>query len=228
MVAVLGVVTALMTLAAAALGLLTASATEKKEEAQDRASSLSQEVAALNTEKGKLADEVTTLEEQKASLQQEVDQLRSAAPTPAGPDPTEIPTGLVYLSKEDMIDREAADRGSQPVNGTVYSNSVLGYQSYCGSASRETHADFDLGRRYTTLTGTLGLSDKNRSAALKVRFEILLDNRSMYNETIGAGAAESIKISVKDKLRIRLKATFLTQDDCLSTDKAVWGDIAVS
>lgn len=234
-VAILSVATAAMTLLSAVLGVVGFNARQDKVEAQAQATVLTEQVAELSVEVDIAEAERESAQQQADAARQERDELQEQLDQLL-PDPSPGPTnsgspapGVVYLANEDMVTDYRYTEGSGQVRGTVYPNSVLTAPNSCREAF-VTHAEYDLALQYTRLTATIGLSDKNEIFNRRAKFEIILDNELVYEETLTGGEAGSVDVSITGGLRLRLQTTFYESEDCNvvnNDDQAVWGDIAV-
>lgn len=114
-------------------------------------------------------------------------------------------TGIVYLSDMDPVDSEGdVQAGNVTVNGEIHTRSKI-LRPYDSPAFME----FDAGRHYKTLKGTLGLPDDAPSDA-SMRVEIFGDNQPLFNQDIGLGQAIPIDLPVTNVLRLRLQVTKLS------------------
>ncbi|GAA1791523.1 protein kinase [Planosporangium flavigriseum] len=78
--------------------------------------------------------------------------------------------------------------------------------SYCcnGTAAVEASIDLNLGRKYKTLTGRLGINDLSRSSA-PVTVQILADDRGVIKESsVKLGQSEDLNVDVTNVLRLRI------------------------
>ncbi|HEU5150993.1 MAG TPA: PASTA domain-containing protein [Iamia sp.] len=105
--------------------------------------------------------------------------------------------------------------GEVEVNGETFPNSL-----YYGAYESDCTAEYNLGRDWERFKATVGLSDDSESTA-QVRFEVLVDGTSLFNEVLGLGATAEVDVDVSGGLRLVLRITSL--DDYQDAD-GVWGD----
>lgn len=133
-------------------------------------------------------------------------------------------TGIVYLSDMDPVgDRNGSyDRGKVTVNGDVHTRSVtLGASGYSDSPS---FLEFDAGRHYKTLVGTVGLPDDVVADAV-LRVEIYGDGRPLFNQELRLGQAIPINLDMNGVLRLRLQVTYIGGSTSSSNLRAAFGDM---
>lgn len=132
--------------------------------------------------------------------------------------------GLTYLSdmtKLDDYDYNTFDVGTGTVSGKIYTRSVSLDPSYQDTG----FVEYDLGRRYTTLTGTVGLSDAVPSDTV-MRVEIYGDGKPLFNQDLRLGQAVPVQLDMTNVLRLRLQVTDL-RTDYSGAAGAVFGDMSL-
>jgi NPCBM/NEW2 domain len=112
-------------------------------------------------------------------------------------------------------------QGVAQVNGVSYPNSQ-GAQFCFGSNERKW--TYVLGRKYSSLQGTIGLSD-NSVATAKIRFEILADGRLVYSKDLQVGQSTPLNVPVSNVLQLELDTLLLTQDGGCGAATGEWADI---
>src|SRR6202021_183908 len=112
-------------------------------------------------------------------------------------------------------------QGVAQVNGVSYPDSQ-GAQFCFGSNERKW--TYVLGRKYSSLQGTIGLSD-NSVATAKIRFEILADGRSVYSKDLQVGQSAPLNVPVSNVLQLELDTILLTQDGGCGAATGEWADI---
>jgi hypothetical protein len=112
-------------------------------------------------------------------------------------------------------------QGVAEVNGVSYPNSQ-GAQFCFGSNERKW--TYVLGRKYSSLRGTIGLSD-NSVATAKIRFQILADGRLVYSKDLQVGQSAQLNVSVSNVLQMELDTILLTQDGGCGAATGEWADI---
>ena len=151
----------------------------------------------------------------------------------ATPQPTSAPATSASSSPalatniEDL--QEAADsepydtEGVAQVNGVSYPDSH-GAQFCFGSNERQW--TYVLGRKYSSLEGTIGLSDNSVSTA-KIRFEVLTDGRLVYSKDLQVGQSAVLNVPVTNVLQLELDTILLTQTGGCGAATGEWADMQV-
>jgi hypothetical protein len=144
---------------------------------------------------------------------------------PASPSPSSSPALVTYI--EDLqatADSEPYDtQGVAQVNGVSYPHSQ-GAQFCFGSNERKW--TYVLGRKYSSLQGTIGLSDNSVSTA-KIQFDILADGRRVYSKDLQVGQSTALNVPVTNVLQLGLNTTLLTQDGGCGAATGEWANIHV-
>jgi hypothetical protein len=112
-------------------------------------------------------------------------------------------------------------QGVAQVNGVSYPHSQ-GAQFCFGSNERKW--TYVLGRKYSSLQGTIGLSD-NSVATAKIRFEILADGRLVYSRDLQVGQSAPLNVPVSNVLQLELDTILLTHDGGCGAATGEWADI---
>jgi hypothetical protein len=112
-------------------------------------------------------------------------------------------------------------QGVAEVNGVSYTQS-LGAQFCFGSNERKW--TYVLGRKYSSLQGTIGLSD-NSVATAKIRFQILADGQLVYSKDLQVGQSASLNVPVTNVLQLELDTILLTQDGGCGAATGEWADM---
>lgn len=233
-ISILGFCTALLTLLAAVLGVVSVRVNQQKDHAEsqveslsDEVSDLSEQVATLKTERDTLALDIEGLRKERDGLRQELDKATSGD----GGSPSDgLAPKVIYLADEQMLRGTTPERGAANVSGETYVRSISIAQGYGRSEAKQVYVEYDLGRRYAKFTATLGLSDKNRNANRVAKFEVIVDQKVVREATLAAGQSEQVVVSVAGGQRLRLRVTFFRPADASGyddNDKAVWGDAAL-
>ena len=161
----------------------------------------------------------------------------SVSPSVSSPAPVSVPASatpavssspaLVTLvgNLETTADSQPFDtQGIAEVNGVSYPNS-LGAQFCFGSSERQW--TFVLGRKYSSLQGTIGLSDDSVSAA-KIRFEVLGDGQVLFSRDLQVGQSVTLDVPVTNVLQLGLDTTLLTQDGGCGAATGEWANVQVT
>ncbi len=91
-----------------------------------------------------------------------------------------------------------------PVNGQLRYHSLLFNSSFC-SISNPHWTEYNLGRRWNTLTTSLAFHDSSSTAGSKMRFRILGDGAILDDRTLTFGQIADISLPVTNVLRIRFE-----------------------
>lgn len=152
---------------------------------------------------------------------------RAAAtpPTPEASSSTSPPaTSLTDLdpTENTYVRTDAVD-----VNGTTYPQAI--WMPFGGCQKTQT-LSYDLGRDWSTLTGTVGLNDGSDDQSV-VDFTAVLDGKEIYTSgPTGLGSSHNLDVSVVDGLRLQLKIVFVKGDlgACSHPGYAIWGSPTLS
>jgi hypothetical protein len=112
-------------------------------------------------------------------------------------------------------------QGVAEVNGVSYPDSV-GAQFCFGSNERKW--TYVLGRKYSSLQGTIGLSD-NSVATAKIRFQVLADGHPVFSKDLQVGQRAPLNVTVSNVLQLELDTTLLTQDGGCGAATGVWAGL---
>jgi NPCBM/NEW2 domain len=151
-----------------------------------------------------------------------------ATPQPASAPATPVSSGPALATDVEDL-QEAADsepydtEGVAQVNGVSYPDS-LGAQFCFGSNERKW--TYVLGRKYSSLQGTIGLSDNSVSTA-EIRFQILADGRLVYSKDLQVGQSAALNVPVTNVLQLELDTILLTQAGGCGAATGEWADIQV-
>ena len=150
----------------------------------------------------------------------------AGSPTgPTSPSSSGSPALVTYLEDlQPTADSEPYDtQGVAQINGVSYPQS-LGAQFCFGSNERKW--TYVLGRKYSFLQGTIGLSDNSVSTA-KIEFDVLADGRLVYSKDLQVGQSATLNVSVTNVLQLGLNTTLLTQDGGCGAATGEWANIHV-
>ncbi|WP_017555844.1 NPCBM/NEW2 domain-containing protein [Nocardiopsis baichengensis] len=113
---------------------------------------------------------------------------------------------------------EGRDRmwGNASVDGSRR-NGALVHDHYCDD---DRSTEFNLGRDWSTWTGTVGIDDGAEEADGSVTFEVVGDGERLAQETVGLGEAADLEADVGGVLRLELVST---SHECVKGG-AVWAD----
>ena len=151
----------------------------------------------------------------------------TGSPTaPASPSSSGSPALVTYIEDlQPTADSEPYDtQGVAQINGVSYPHSQ-GAQFCFGSNERKW--TYVLGRKYSSLQGTIGLSDNSVSTA-KIEFDVLADGRLVYSKDLQVGQSATLNVSVTNVLQLGLNTTLLTQDGGCGAATGEWANIHVA
>lgn len=145
---------------------------------------------------------------------------------PASPSSSGSPALVTYIEDlQPTADSEPYDtQGVAQINGISYPHSQ-GAQFCFGSNERKW--TYVLGRKYSFLQGTIGLSDNSVSTA-KIEFDVLTDGRLVYSKDLQVGQSTALNVPVSNVLQVELDTTLLTQAGGCGAATGEWADIHVS
>jgi hypothetical protein len=145
-----------------------------------------------------------------------------------------------YLAKLQEVRDDAASGTGQWSTGPAESNGVnyshpVDMEAGCNNSDGGDYwVDFNLARRYTQFTATVGLRD-DAPTNYPVSFKLIADGQTLASGTLTLGKATPIAVSVSNVLRLRLfindpQSTTL-EDDCgtgiYEPATVVWGNASV-
>ncbi len=144
---------------------------------------------------------------------------------PASPSSSGSPALVTYIEDlQPTADSEPYDtQGVAQINGVSYPHSQ-GAQFCFGSNERKW--TYVLGRKYSFLQGTIGLSDNSVSTA-KIEFDVLADGRLVYSKDLQVGQSAALNVSVANVLQVGLDTTLLTQAGGCGAATGEWANIHV-
>lgn len=165
---------------------------------------------------------------------------RSRLATGASPRVSIRALSWFYLAKlQEVQDDEASGTGmwsTDPAesNGVTYSHPVDTEAGCSNSDGGDYWVDFNLARRYTQFTATVGLED-DAPSNYPVSFKLIADGQTLASGTLTLGTATPIAVSVSNVLRLRLfinDPQSPTPEDYCGTGidepaVVVWGNAAV-
>jgi hypothetical protein len=162
---------------------------------------------------------VTAAASPTSSLTSSPASAASAAP------PTPTPTGsFYYLADFNPVQTYGINVDSTPhtVNGVTYDHPVAWSPGFSGNPY---WAEWDLSRQCTWLTSPgVGLADDSPSGATAI-FSVQTDGSYRWQKTISLGQSDSLKISIKGALRLRLTVTDV--QNSVGGPYATWGDAEI-
>lgn len=227
LVAVLGVLTALLTCTTAALGLFTAQAQQDRNEAESQASTLSTQVSdltgtitALESERDSMEAEIAELEEQRDQLRTSLDEATQAGDID---DEDVVSTaGSTYLAELEPIDGSYFSVESPEVHGQPVLRSIV-QELECPDA-----AQWNLGGRYSEFRAWVGLDDESENRDARARFTVSADGEVLEEVVLGLSEHEEFVVDVDGRFRLVLEMTLIEPEGCGYHTRGVWGDAELS
>ena len=201
---VLGLLTALLTLATAGLGLLAASAASEREDAQDEAAQLSNDLDVRTSDLEGAQAQITELEQQLADA--------TSTPTttddPSGGSGDQEPGETPLSELDPVVDDNWDPQRDLDIDGTLHPQGIQSKAlGYCGSGLYvEQQVEYSIGRQYSDLEAVAGLSEESLPG-LPVKLEIFGDGRSLWSETLVVGSPKPVDLDVSGVLRLRVVTT---------------------
>ena len=145
---------------------------------------------------------------------------------------TGLPTTTTYLDTLQPVDSDhLSDNGgyeSTPAStsGVQYGHAVI-ENAFCdGNDGGDFWIDYDLGRKWSTFTTTVGLRDDAQANA-KITYKVIADNKPLATGTLTLGTANPLTMPVTGALRLRLLINNPTvRTNACRSDKSivVWGN----
>jgi NPCBM/NEW2 domain len=144
---------------------------------------------------------------------------QTSSPSPSSPAGTSY-----YLADFNPVQTYGINVDSTPhtVNGVTYDHPVAWSPGFSGNPY---WAEWDLSRQCTWLTSPgVGLTDNAPSGATAI-FYVQADGSYRWQKTISLGQSDSLKVSIKGALRLRL--TVKDVQNSVGGSYATWGDAEV-
>jgi len=152
-----------------------------------------------------------------------------SGPAPSGPalsgsDPgvsgSQGPTSQYLQAMNPVAGSGDLSTGSAEVNGKYYANSV-----FLSVDPGPANVSYNLGRQWRQLDTTVGLSDDSPENE-KVQFQIIADDRIIYNGVLELGQSKKLSLNVTNVLRLELVATLASPS--AGETNAVWGNAEIT
>jgi len=142
----------------------------------------------------------------------------------SSPSPSSLSGTSYYLADFNPVQTYGINVDSTPhtVNGVTYDHPVAWSPGFSGNPY---WAEWDLSRQCTWLTSPgVGLADDAPSGATAI-FYVQADGSYRWQKTISLGQSDSLKVSIKGALRLRLTVRDL--QNSVGDSYATWGDAEV-
>ena len=197
---ILGVITAVLVLATAALGVWAAKSNSDKNSAQSAVSSQSSDLSALQRQNSSLQSEVTSLQARPTPT---ITITAIPNPSTSGVAPNTGSAAAVDLADPQgqslITNRYNIDWATQvAINGKTYPFGYVDGSCFCASRS----LDFNLSRAYSTFTARVGARDD--SAPGSAQIQVIADGVTLVSKSVALGTSYDVHVSVKNALRLRL------------------------
>lgn len=141
----------------------------------------------------------------------------SVSGSPSAPSPSQAAASQYLADLNSVSGSGDLFTGSAEVNGRYFANSVY-------LSNPPGNVSYNIGRQWKDLEATVGLSDDSPENE-KVQFQILADQRSIYNHVFVLGQSQQINLDVTGVLRLELIATLVSP--YVGQTEAVWGNAEV-
>jgi serine/threonine protein kinase len=139
----------------------------------------------------------------------------------------------LFLSNASTVGgTDEPDTGAATINGTTYPHSIWDQFGQCNSSTTISH-DYDLGRKYSTFTATVGEGDTSPQSAT-VQWDVYLDTTNHpYTKQMIKGTGDQVSISVKNVLTLTLTETYIPpasgyNGNTCGSIIAGWGDAEIA
>lgn len=141
-----------------------------------------------------------------------------SAPSPSAP--TDSASQTQYLSDLDpLTSTQGVDTNAVEINGEGFARSVTLIVNAAGPVAS---VEYNLSRHWERFSATAGLRDDSPTRG-KLTFEVSVDGKKEYSETIPLGSSQEVDLNVSHALRLKLTVTYSGQDSG-SSYYGSWGD----
>lgn len=125
-----------------------------------------------------------------------------------------------YLSDLDpLTSTQGVDTSTVEINGEGFARSVTLIVNAAGPVGS---AEYNLGRHWNRFSATAGLRDDSPTGG-RLTFEVSVDGKQEYRETIPLGESQKIELDVSNALRLKLTVTY-SGKDAGNTFYGSWGN----
>jgi hypothetical protein len=100
------------------------------------------------------------------------------------------------------------DTSTVEINGEGFAQSVTLIVNAAGPVNS---AEYNLGRHWDRFSATGGLRDDSPTGG-KLTFEVSVDGKQQYRQTIPLGGSQNVDLDVSNALRLKLTVTYSGQD----------------
>lgn len=98
--------------------------------------------------------------------------------------------------------------GSLDINGNTLHQAVWASRDSSGDKNGPCRFGFDLGRSWTSLSATFGITDDSTSS-FRCAAEVFVDGDPLYRQEAGLGVTHPVEVDLSGALRVELLYTFL-------------------
>jgi serine/threonine protein kinase len=146
-------------------------------------------------------------------------------------DATGVPTGPQFLNELNPVDEDpltlngTTRAGSFSSSGTTYGHAIR-MKPGCSNDDGGTYwVDYDIGRKWSTFTTTVGLSDDSPTDAT-ASYTLIADTKPIATGKLALGTAAPINLPVTNVLRLRLQINNPESSNpkCRAKTSIIWGD----
>ncbi|MFL1427432.1 MULTISPECIES: protein kinase domain-containing protein [unclassified Nocardiopsis] len=128
--------------------------------------------------------------------------------TDPGDDPGTPTAGdTTLLTQMPIVDQDGywgPETGRAEVDGQAYSRALISVNCEEYNDTCTGWADYNLGRKWTAFTATIGVDDTS-SASATTTFTVYVDGEAEVTETLKLGETLDIDVDVRDALRLRIE-----------------------
>ncbi|MFF4033946.1 NPCBM/NEW2 domain-containing protein [Streptomyces sviceus] len=129
--------------------------------------------------------------------------------TPSQSAPTGPASQTQYLSDLDpLTSTQGVDTNTVEISGVGFARSVTLIVNAAGPVAS---AEYNLGRHWDSFSATAGLRDDSPTGG-KLTFDVSVDGKQEYSETIPLGTLKKVDLDVSNALRLKLTVTYSGQD----------------
>ena len=116
-------------------------------------------------------------------------------------------TKTIYLSDINLSSSSGDASTAKEVFDMNGKNYVHGPKVYFSFVSSKWTGEWNLGRHFNTLNGTLGITDNSEDSSATFTVEFYLDQELVQTETLAFGEFKDVSLDVRDKLRLKVVIT---------------------
>ncbi|WNZ06185.1 NPCBM/NEW2 domain-containing protein [Streptomyces sp. 11x1] len=129
-----------------------------------------------------------------------------------------------YLSDlTPLTSSQGVDTSAVEINGEGFARSVTLIANAAGPVNS---VEYNLSRHWDMFSATIGLRDDSPTGG-KLTFEVSVDGKQEYSETVPLGRSQKIELDLSNALRMKLTVTYSGQD-AGSSYYGSWGNARLS